>query len=197
MSILSATILLFLVMDPLGNLPVFAVVLGKVPPERRRRVLLRELLYALAILLAFLAVGPWLLSLLAISKPALGIAGGLILFVIAILMVFPIEGYGFVGKPGEHEPFIVPLAVPLIAGPSAMSALLLLSSSNPGRFVEWLVALVLAWLVTAIILLFGGALQRLLGPRGLIAMERLMGMILIVLAVQMFLDGVKAFMAGG
>ncbi|MCL2700670.1 MAG: antibiotic transporter [Phycisphaerae bacterium] len=190
MSLASAAILLFVVMDPLGNLPLFAAALREMPRPRRRRVLARELLIALAVLAAFLLTGSYLLATLKISPPALYISGGVILFVISIRMVFPIPSV----QPGTppREPFIVPLAVPLIAGPSAMTTLLILSRTAPLPQVA--AALGLAWLAVAAILMLSDVLQRLLGPRGLEALERLMGMLLIVLAVQMFLEGVKAFM---
>jgi len=191
MSFASAAILLFLVMDPLGNLPLFAAVLREVSPARRRRVLVRELLIALAVLAAFLATGSHLLALLHVTEPALSISGGVILLVISIRMVFPIPSV----QPGvPHEPLIVPLAVPLIAGPSAMTTLLILSRQAPLGQVA--AALLAAWVAVAAILLLSGVLQRLLGGRGLEALERLMGMILIVIAVQMFLEGVALFIQG-
>jgi len=193
MSIVSSAILLFLVMDPLGNLPVFASILREVPEKRRPMVLLRETIVALIVLLAFLLAGQHLLHLLGVKPPALSISGGVILFVISILMVFPIPGA--FGHSTPREPFIVPLAIPMIAGPSAMTTLLILSSQTPLRHSA--LALIIAWVAVATILMLSGLLQRILGPRGLEALERLMGMLLIVLAVQMFLDGVRAFMTAG
>lgn len=196
MSMWSATILLFLVMDPLGNLPVFATVLREVPPARQRLVLIRELLIALAVLLGFLLAGPLLLEVLHVTQPALSISGGVILFIIALLMVFPIKK-GVFAATSAAEPLIVPLAIPLIAGPSAMTTLLILSSTYPQQITQWVMALFIAWIAVAAILLLSGLLQRVLGHKGLPALERLMGMILIVIAVQMFLDGITAFIAHG
>jgi multiple antibiotic resistance protein len=196
MSVLSATLLLFLVMDPFGNLPFFAAMLDGVAPRRRWRVLLRELAIALAVLLAFLLIGRYAVNLLHISPAALSISGGVILFLVALRMVFPDSA-----APGRaeaaREPFIVPMAVPMIAGPAAMALLLILASRHPARLPDWLLALCAAWAAMSVILMLSGAIHRLLGEKGVKALVRLMGMVLIVLAVQMFLNGVSAFMAAG
>ncbi|MCI0376723.1 MAG: NAAT family transporter [Gemmataceae bacterium] len=192
MTLASAALLLFLVMDPLGNIPFFLASLKQVDPKRQRFVILRELLIAYAVLVLFLFSGRFILDLLQISEPALTIGGGVILFLIAVRMVFP-----SVEKPLHEEvagePFIVPLAIPYVAGPSALATELLLMSKEPARWPEWLVALSLAWLACCVVLLLGSSLRHLLGPKGLIAMERLMGMVLVTLAIQMFLTGVRTF----
>jgi len=188
----SAIILLFLVMDPLGNVPLFVTALAQVNQTRRVRVLLRELVIALAVLVAFLLGGRFLLELLQISEPALTIAGGLVLFLIAIRMIFP-PAEGVFPESTEGEPFIVPLAIPLIAGPSAMATVLFLVAREPSNTLKWLGALGAAWAVTAMILLLSAPIGRFLGRRGAIAVERLMGMILTTIAVQMFLNGVRQF----
>lgn len=193
MTITAAATLLVLVMDPLGNVPLFLSVLKNVPDNRRRRVVLRELLIALGVLMAFLLAGPFLLQALHISEPALQVSGGIVLFMIALRMVFTPGKDPAIGN-GDEEPFIVPLAIPFVAGPSAMAAVLLLVSQDPDRKLEWVAALMLAWLVTAVVLGSGNLLHRLLGRRGLLAMERLMGMILTTLAVEMFLGGLKQFL---
>jgi small neutral amino acid transporter SnatA (MarC family) len=148
----------------------------------------RELVIAYAVLLAFLFAGRPLLSQLGISEPALTIAGGIVLFLIAIRMVFP-AAHGTLGEPSEGEPFIVPLAIPYVAGPSALATVLLMTSRDPGRQVEWVMAVSVAWLASAAILLVGAKLSEFLGDKGLTAIERLMGMLLVAAAVQLFLDG--------
>lgn len=188
MTTFSAAILLFFVMDPIGNIPLFLAALKPVDPVRRFRVVGRELLIAYALLVAFLFVGRPLLSMLAISEPALTIAGGIVLFLIAIRMVFP-AAHGTLGEPSEGEPFIVPLAIPYVAGPSALATVLLMTSRDPGRHVEWLMAVSAAWLASAAILLLGAKISDVLGDKGVTAIERLMGMLLVAAAVQMFLDG--------
>jgi len=191
-SLLSAAVLLFLVMDPLGNIPTFLVALRHVEPERQRAVIVRELLIALGVLAGFLLGGQYVLTVFHISGPSLSIAGGVILFLIALRMIFPAqEAHG--GDGGEGEPFIVPLAIPYVAGPSTMATVMLLVTREPARWVEWLGALGVAWLAAAVILYFAGDFRRLLGRRGLRALERLMGMILTAVAVQMGLTGVGEF----
>lgn len=185
----SAAIMLFLIMDPLGNLPIFMSILKSIEPKRRKKVLARELSFSLIIMLVFLFSGQAVLDFLNVKQQAVSIAGGIILFLIAIRMIFPQPG-GPVGLTGDEEPFLVPLAIPMVAGPSVLAALILLANQDPGRMMDWTVALMAAWGVSATILMFSGTLHRLLGERGLTAVERLMGMILIMIAIQMFLDGI-------
>ncbi len=191
--VFALAVLLFLIMDPFGNLPVFAVILSRVPSGKRRRVLARELLAALAVLLAFLWLGKPLLEILHISSPALSISGGVILFLIALWMIFPTRNSGLNPDEMPDDPLFVPLAVPLVAGPSAMTVLLIHANRHPEALVAGSISLVIAWAATAAILLLYSPLQRILGTRGLRAMERLAGMILIVLAVQMLLDGFRGY----
>jgi MarC family membrane protein len=195
MTLLSALLLLFLVMDPLGNIPLFLVLLDAVEARRRRWILLRESLFALGFLLLFLFAGRYLLHLLQISQPALGISGGVVLFLIAIQMIFPRPG-GLLGATPQGEPFVVPIAVPLIAGPSALATIMLLATREPDRLTIWVLAILGAWLSSTIILLTAEGLRRVLRPRGLVAIERLMGMILMTVAVQMFLSGIGDFFSG-
>jgi multiple antibiotic resistance protein len=195
MELISAVVTLFLVMDPLGNVPLFLSVLKAVPQERRRIVLMREIGFAYVILVIFLFAGDYLLRFLGLEQQAVTIAGGIVLFLIALRMIFPAEG-SLVGPSIEGEPFVVPLAIPLVAGPSALATLLLLQSATPSSTGPLLLALTIAWAVSGAILLSSTFLYRLLGERGLTAMERLMGMLLVMVAVQMLLDGVNAFMRG-
>ena len=192
MRMFSVVITLFLIMDPLGNIPLFLGVLKDVKPERRRKILIREVLFAYVFLLAFLFLGGYLLRLLGLQQETISIAGGIILFLIALRMIFPPEK-GLLADAPEGEPFIVPLAIPLVAGPSILAALLLLQS-GPNSTLELLVALTIAWGLSALILLSSTLLHRLLRQRGLIAMERLMGMLLVMIAVQMFMNGVARFL---
>ncbi len=190
MTVLSAAILLFLVMDPLGNILPFVTALRSVPVARRKRVVARELVIAYAVLVMFLFTGEHLLRVLNISGPALTIAGGIVLFLIALRMVFPSADNPLEEKV-KGEPFLVPLAIPYVAGPSTLATLLLLMSREPQRWPEWLLALSAAWLASAIILVLGNYIGELLGPRGLLALERLMGLLLVALAVQMSIDGLQ------
>jgi len=193
MSTLSAGLLLFLIMEPLGNIPLFLSLLRNVDPKRRQLVLVRELLIALVVLFVFLFGGTYLLHVLQLKQESVSIAGGIVLFLIGVRMVFPPKEGGVFGGDVDREPFIVPMAIPGIAGPSAVAAVMLLANSYPGRTVDWSVALSLAWLATAVILLSSTYLFKCLGTSVLVAVERLMGMLLVALSVQMFLDGVMAY----
>ncbi len=191
MKIFFNALTLLLIMDPLGNIPPFLSALKHVQAERRRKVLVREILFAYVVLLVFLFLGKYLLRLLSLQEETISIAGGIVLFLIALRMVFPSDHAGSDSLAGE--PFLVPLAIPLVAGPSTLASLLLLQSTSNNTFELW-AALTLAWTVTAIVLLSSTVLYRLLRERGLIAVERLMGMLLVMLAVQMFINGVAKFM---
>jgi MarC family membrane protein len=193
MTLLSAAVLLFFVMDPLGNVPLFLSALRHVDPARYRAVILRELLIALAILVVFLLVGQYLLDLMHISSAALTAGGGIVLLLIALRMIFPSHERSL-REEVEGEPFVVPLAVPYTAGPSTLATELLLMSQEPERWAVWLGAVVLAWLASATILFFSGNLRRMLGERGLTAMERLMGMLLVLVAVEMLMGGVAEYL---
>ncbi|HEX2100420.1 MAG TPA: MarC family protein [Candidatus Synoicihabitans sp.] len=194
MSLLSAAVTLLLILDPFGNLVLFHAILSKVPAERRRRVLLRELAIAYVLLIGFLLLGTQLLKFLGLEQSSLSLAGGILLFLIAIGMVFPKSGVQLVSE-GDDEPFIVPLATPFIAGPSGIAFLLLLASREPAHVPRWALAVTLAWVVSAIILMAGERLLRLFGPRGMRALERLMGMLLILIAVQMVMNGLSLYLA--
>lgn len=193
MTLLSATLLLFFVMDPLANVPLFMTALRDVPPDRVRRVIVRDLLIALAVLVAFLFLGRYLLQALHLSSASLTAAGGVVLLLIALRMVFP-SAERNLREEVRSEPFIVPLAIPYTAGPGALATILLFMTQEPERWPVWLAATGLAWLATASILFFSGDFRRLLGDRGLTAIERLMGMILVIIAVDMLLSGVAEFL---
>ena len=157
-----------------------------------RKILIRELAIALLVLLVFLFIGLYFLQLLNLNQEAVHIAGGMVLFLIALRMISPTEN-GIIGDFPEGEPFIVPLAIPLLAGPSTLAMLILLARSQPDRIFDWFIAVIGAWLVTSLIMLSSGKLQKLLGMRGLIAVERLMGMVLVAISVQMLLDGISTY----
>jgi multiple antibiotic resistance protein len=196
MTIASAALLLFLILDPLGNIPVFLSLLKGLPPARQRVVVVRELLIALAVLMLFLWAGRYLLELMHLRQESVSIAGGIILFLIGLRMIFP-PSDGIMGEQPEGEPFIVPMAIPMIAGPSGMAAVMLLGSQEPGRMGEWSLALTIAWSATAVILFSATYLQKWLGTRVLTAIERLMGMVIVAISVQMLLDGIASYLRAG
>ena len=190
--VFSAAVLLLLVIDPFGNVPIVVSALANVAPARRLRVVLRECVAAYVILLAFMFGGQAFLRWLQLSEVSLAIAGGIILFLIALRMVFR-HPEGLFGDPPGGEPFLVPLAIPSIAGPSALATVMLMVSRNPSQRLAWVVALTAAMAVATIVLLASYRLQRVLGERGMVAVERLMGLVLTALAVQMLLDGLRTF----
>jgi multiple antibiotic resistance protein len=192
MTIASAALLLFLILDPLGNIPVFLSLLRALPRQRQRVVLARELLIALGVLMLFLWGGKYLLELMHLRQESVAIAGGIILFLIGLRMIFP-RPEGLMGELPGGEPFIVPMAIPLVAGPSGMAAVMLMGSNDPQRLGDWSIALLIAWAATAAILFLAPVLYKLLGARALTAVERLMGMLLVAISVQMFLDGLAGY----
>lgn len=193
MTIASAALLLFLILDPLGNIPVFLSLLRGMPAHRQRVVLVREMLIALGVLMAFLWGGRYALELMHLRQESVSIAGGIVLFLIGIRMIFP-PPEGLMGELPGGEPFIVPMAIPLVAGPSGMAAVMLMGSQEPDRMGAWSLALFIAWIATAAILLSATYLYKILGGRALTAIERLMGMVIVAISVQMFLDGLAAYL---
>ena len=191
-SFLSAFILLLLVLDPLGSLPVFIPLMRDVAPARRRRVAMREVLIAFSVLFVFMFFGDVFLRVMRLSERSLEVAGGVILLMVAIRMIFSHEG-GVYGTPEGKEPFIFPLAVPLLAGPSAMATVLLLASRQPDRVLSWVGALACAMLVSGAVLLLCERIRKLLGDSVVSALEKLMGLVLTAIAVEMILAGLKQY----
>ena len=194
-SFVSAFILLLLVLDPFGSLPIFIPVMRSVAPERRRRVALREVAIAFAVLLVFMLFGEAFLGVMRLSERSLEVAGGVILLMVAIRMIFSQGGAAY-GIAEDREPLIFPLAVPLLAGPSAMATVLLLASRQPDRLVEWVAALACAMAVSGAVLLGSDRLRRWLGDSVVSALEKLMGLVLTAIAVEMILAGLKRYFMG-
>lgn len=194
MDMVTAFLTILFVMDPLGNVPVFLSVLKDVPEHRRHRVIVRELLLALVILFLFLVGGAWFLDLLQLKAESISIAGGIILFIIGLRMIFPTGNTPGGDDLPDGEPFLVPLATPCVAGPSTLAVVMLFVHKNPDATAQFAAALFGAWLASAIILMSAPLLFRFLGKRGLFATERLMGMLLVIISVQMFFDGIARFL---
>lgn len=190
-AIFSQTLVFFLLMDPIGNVPIFISVLKGLPPRRLNFIIFRELLIALGFIIGFYFIGDWLMKFLGISDYTLRISGGIILFLIAIKMIFN-ENEESDTKKITKEPFIVPLAVPLVAGPAILSAVMIGGQTSSSHTIT-ITAIVISWAISTSILLLSSFLQKKLGDRGLQACERLMGLVLILLSVQMFLDGINYF----
>lgn len=189
---LSACVLLLLVFDPLGSLPVFISVMKGVAPERKRWVALRESLIAFVVLVAFMVFGEGFLQIMRLSERSLEVAGGVILLMVAVRMIFSHEG-GVYGTTDEREPMIFPLAVPLLAGPSAMATVLLLASRQPAQMLQWLGALTVAVAASCVVLMSAEFIRRRLGDSVVSALEKLMGLVLTAIAVEMLLAGLKRY----
>jgi multiple antibiotic resistance protein len=188
--VISIALLLFIVLDPFGNLVTLNTLLRRSDPARRRRIIAREAAIALGILLLFVFAGGRILHALGLQPYTLGISGGIVLFMIALGMVFPARRV--IDDEGMEDPLVVPIAMPLIAGPGAISTVILLAQNNPLRDVT--IGVGAAWLATAVILTLSPMVFRLLGDRGALALERLMGILLVMLSVQMVLDGIAGYL---
>jgi multiple antibiotic resistance protein len=190
--ILSIALTLFLLMDPIGNIPIYVSILKEIPPKRQRQIILRELIIALLFIIAFNYVGDWLLNVLHVKQDTVMIAGGIILFLIALKMIFPAHK-DTEKLHGDKEPFIVPLAIPLVAGPAVLATVMLFSHQEN----NWLVigGIIIAWIATTLILITSPFLRTLLGTRGILACERLMGLLLTLISVQMFLEGLGGYLS--
>ena len=192
MSILSATILLILIMNPLGTLPIALSTLKPIDPKRHTKIIVRETFFAYLLLVIFMLFGQFFLRSVQISEQALGISGGIIMFIIAIRMIFPEEKHN-PEKASTSEPFFVPLAIPMTAGPGALTTAMLFSTQQPDKKFIWFMAITAASTVVGMILLIGRSLSKYLGEKGLLALEKLSGMMLTAMAVQMFLSGINVY----
>jgi multiple antibiotic resistance protein len=192
MTLLSMTFSLFLLMDSIGNLPLFIAILKDIPRKRQLQIIFREMIIALLIMVAFQFVGESVLYALQIQQYAVLVSGGIILFLLSLRMIFPSAHDADANVKKDKEPFIVPLAIPLVAGPAVLALIMLYSRQQPEPYIT-ITAIVLAWVLTTAILLSSAFLNKILGKRGIIACERLMGLILTMMSVQMFLQGIAQF----
>jgi len=191
-SIISSAILLLFILDPFGNVPLLLSVLKNVDKTKHTKIIMREMLIGLAILLFFLFLGDKFLSIFGLETQAITISGGVIFFIIALKMIFPDpSGHSLFTGEDDDEPLIVPIAIPMVSGPAAIATLLVLTKSNPEHTSGILMATILAWSVSSAILLFSPIFYKVLQKRGLKAMERLMGMLLLMMSVEMFIKGIR------
>jgi len=190
-SIISTAIVLTFILDPFGNVPILLAILKDVDKKRHRKIIAREMIFGLAILLFFLFMGQSFLSIFHLETTSVRIAGGFIFFIIAINLIFPRKNGSLFASHGE--PFIVPIALPMVAGPSALATLLVLSKQHSGEMSGLTIALLIAWGLTAVVMFSAPFLLKILRNKGLIALEKLMGMLLLIMAVQMLLDGIRDY----
>ena len=193
MDLFSLSFSLFLLMDSIGNIPLYTSLLKNLPPQRQRKVIIRELIIALFVIILFSFLGEGLINFLNISESSVEISGGIILFLICLKMIFPSEDDEKDKNHLEREPLIVPLAVPFIAGPAILSAIIIYSKQSIS-YPVLLGAIFIAWLASLLVLLSASYLKKLLGTKGILAMERLMGLILTMISVQMLLNGLQKFL---
>lgn len=191
MALFNIAFSLFILMDPLGNIPLYIAFLKEIEPHRQRWIIFREMIIALFVIILFNFIGEGLLHFLKISQATVQIAGGIILFIIALRMIFPPPKDPNLELPKDTEPFIVPLAIPLVAGPSVLAAVMIYGHQQKGQILM-ISAIVIAWIASLLILLLAPSIKNVLGWRGIVACERLMGLILTLIAVQMFLSGVTS-----
>ncbi len=192
MEMFSIALALFLLMDSIGNIPFYISFLRGIPPRRQRTIIVREMLIALFIIILFNFVGEALMNFLHISLDTIQIAGGIILFLLCLKMIFPSDQSDpEKSLPPTTEPFIVPLAVPLVAGPSVLALVMIYSQQQSTSTMVG--AICIAWAASLLILLTCEFLKKLLGWRGITAMERLMGLILLLIGIQMFMGGISSF----
>lgn len=189
MSFFSLTLILLLIMDPLGNVASYHYMVEHIPPKRQRWVAFREMLIALIAMLFFFFLGETIFQQLHLSNASLNLSAGIILFLVAIKILF-LSPTSLRANLQKEEPFIIPLAIPLIAGPALLATIMLLSREDNEVL---LLAIFLAWAIASLILSFAGKIKKILGNNGLLACERLIGMVLIILAVQRFLTGIQLF----
>jgi len=193
MSLLSISLVLFLIMDPIGNISPYIAMTRKLSPNRHKIVIIREMLIALIVMIIFNYLGETIFNVLEISETAVKLSSGVILFLFAVRILFPTLRSPRANLP-EEEPFIIPLAIPLIAGPSLLATIMLFAHMESSQEIM-LAAIFIAWLAAVVVLFFAPQLQRLLSDNGLMALERLMGMVLVLLAIQRFMEGVQQFIA--
>lgn len=191
-SFVSALVLLLLVLDPFGSMPIVMPIIRRVSPARRTRVILREVMVAFAVLCLFMLFGQGFLRMMSLTERSLEVAGGVILLMVAIRMIFNQGGDVYAIAQGK-EPLIFPLAVPLLAGPSAMATVLLLVSRQPENVWIWVAALFCAMAISGAILLSSEHIRNWVGDSVVSAAEKLMGLVLTAVAVEMILAGLKRY----
>lgn len=191
-SLISLMITIFMVLDPLGNIPIINSMLSSFKAAQRKKIIIRESIFALIFMLIFLFFGSSILKLIGVEQESMSMAGGVVLFLIGLSMTFPSEGKGI--DSSDKEPFLVPLAIPLIAGPGVLSMLMLVRHKN--GLTDSIIAVLGAWSASLIILLLSSIITKVLGSRGTEACKRLMGLVLTAMAVNMFMTGLRAFMKG-
>lgn len=181
---LTITATIFFILNATGQIPIFLAMLTHFDHARQMKIIFRELVIALLILLLFTFSGDWVLMVLGISRPIIGVAGGVLLFLISLTMIFPKEPRN--GSEKLHtEPMIIPLAIPMITGPGAITTVMTFAHETKNALLV-ASAVFVAWVPSLLILLAGSYIKKILGEKGLVAVERLGGMLVCLIGIQMF-----------
>lgn len=193
-SIISAAILIFFILDPFGNVPLLLSILKNIDKSQHSKIIVREMFIGLFILVIFLFFGEEFLSIFHLETHSITIAGAIIFFVISLKMIFPDPNSDLFSTKKGDDPLVVPIAIPMIAGPAALATILVLGKTNQEHIGSLFISLLLAWFCTFLVLLFSPNLYKILKTKGLTALERLMGMLLLIMSVQMFVDGIRSLL---
>ena len=178
---------IFFVLNATGQIPLFLALLARFDHKRQLKIITRELIIALVVLLLFTFFGDWILKVLGISQPIIAVAGGILLFLISLTMIFP-KGEAT----HEHltkEPMVIPLAIPVITGPGAITTVMTYAHET-GHPLMVAGAVFCAWLPSLVILLMGSYIKNIMGERGLTAIERLGGMLVCLIGINMCTNGI-------
>ncbi|PSL20752.1 MarC family protein [Shimia abyssi] len=200
-ALITAFFTLFVIIDPIGLMPMFVALTQGVPAQTRRAIAIRSCVISFGILALFAFLGEAVLGFIGISMPAFRIAGGALLFLTALDMLFERrtkrrEDRAEEAEDDDHpDPSVFPIAIPLIAGPGSIATVILLAGQHPGVQTTFLVlGVALAVLVVCLVLfLMAGLFERALGRTGIVVVTRLLGMLLAALAVQFILEGLRDF----
>ncbi len=191
MCLLSAAMIFLLIMDPLGNLNSYLSLVKELDPKRQKLIIFREMIIALLAMLFFNYLGEHIFYIFELSETTVRLTVGVILFLIAIKILFTAPDSPRANLP-KGEPVIFPLAIPLIAGPALLATIMLYAHLEPVQSIT-IFAILIAWAISAVILYFAQPIKRVLKQNGLMAIERLIGMILVLIAVQAFMEGILSF----
>ena len=191
LTVASMALMLFFMANPIGNVPVFVSLVKDFEFRHQRWILFRESIISLVLMYLFLFLGEPFLNTILIDQYAVELSGGILVFLIALNMIFPDHSEDSGPKATAREPFVVPIATPLIAGGGCFALTMILAKQAPAANVS--LAIIIAWIPVIAIVVASAYLQRILGRRGLVATEQLMGMLLMMLAVGLLLKGLHGF----
>lgn len=192
MSLFSIALTFFLVTNPIGNTPAIVALVKDFDFERQKKILFRESIFALLIAIFFQFFGEVFLGMLNVKDYAVTISGGILLLLTSIRMIFPSDKTPGKVQQKKQDPFIVPIATPLLSGPGLLTIIMLYARQEPSEL-KILFAILIAWVGVIAVLAAAPYLQKLIGKKGLMALEQLMGMILALISTEMIVNGSRLF----